>query len=187
MANEEKPYGLRAVRHLTGGCVRTNEYKIASAYAANIFSGDPVKLVAAGVIEAAAAGVTTAIGVFVGCSYIDATGKQVFSKFWPTGTVATDIKATVFDDPNIIFAIQSDATGVAEVDVGAMADWEVVAGDVKVGVSKTNLDASAAIGATKAGLRVLRIVDIADNEAGAYADVEVVFAEHAFNTVGAGI
>ena len=187
MANEVKPYGLRAVRHLTGGNVRTNEYKIASGYAANIFAGDPVELVAAGVINISAGGSTKAIGVFSGCSYVNAAGEQVFSKYWPTGTVATEIKATVFDDPDIIYAIQSDATGVAAADVGAHADWEIVAGDVKVGVSKTNLDASAAIGATQAGLRVLRIVDIEDNAAGPYSEVEVVMAQHAFNTVGAGI
>ena len=187
MANSNQPYGLRAVRHLTGGNVCTNEYAIASAYAANIFAGDPVKLAADGTIQIAAGGATNAIGVFEGCSYVNASGETVFSKYWPTGTVATEIKANIHDDPNIIYAVQSDATGVAAVDVGAMADWEIVAGDVKVGRSKTNLDASAAIGAAKAGLRVLRIIDIEDNEAGAYAEVEVQMAEHAFNTVGAGI
>lgn len=187
MANEDKAYGLRAVRHASGGVVQTNEYKIASGYAANIFSGDPVKLVAAGVIEIAAGGATNAIGVFAGCSYVDETGRQVFSNRWPTGITATEIKATVYDDPNIIYAIQSDATGVAAADIGAMADWEIVAGDVAIGVSKTNLDTSLAVGAAKAGLRIRKIVEIADNEVGAFASVEVMFAENAYNTVGAGI
>ena len=187
MANTDQPYGLRAVRTLSGGVVSTNEYTIASGYAANIFSGDPVKLVAAGTLEIAAGAVTNAIGVFAGCSYVNADGEQVFKKYWPTGTVATNIKVSVYDDPDIIFAIQSDATGVALADVGAHADWEIVAGDVTVGVSKTNLDASTAIGATQAGLRVLRIIDMPDNAPGAYADVEVQMAQHAFNTVGAGI
>ena len=55
MANTAKPYGLRAVRHLSGGSVQSNEYTIASAYAANIFSGDPVQLVAGGTLEICAA------------------------------------------------------------------------------------------------------------------------------------
>ena len=187
MANVDQPYGLRAVRTLSGGCVSTNEYKIASGYAANIFSGDPVKLVAAGTIEIAAGGTTNSIGVFSGCSYVDASGNQIFKKYWPSGTTATEIKALVYDNPEIIFAVQSDATGVAAADVGAHADWQIVAGDTRVGISNTNLDASAAIGATKAGLRVLRIIDIDDNAAGAYSDIEVQMSEHAFNTVGAGI
>ena len=143
-------------------------------------------LVAGGTIEIAAGGVLNAIGVFSGCSYVNAAGEQVFSKYWPTGTVATEIKATVFDSPDIIFAIQGDAVGVAAIDVGAQADWLIVAGDVKVGVSKTNI-VGTGIGATAAGLRVLRIVDIDDNAPGPYADVEVQLAQHAYNTVGAGI
>lgn len=187
MANVDAAYGLRPVRNLAGGTISTNTYTIASGYAANIFAGDPVKLAATGVIQIAPAGDTAAIGVFSGCQYVDATGKQVFSKMWPTGQVATEIQAFVYDDPNIIFAVQSDATGVAAADIGAMADWEIVAGDTKVGVSKTNLDASTAIGAIQAGLRVLRIIDAEGNEPGAYSDVEVQMAQHAFNTVGAGI
>lgn len=187
MANLDAPYGLRPVRHLTGGCVRTNEYTIASGYATSIFTGDPVKLVAGGSLEIAAGAVTDAIGVFWGCSYVDGSGNQVFSKHWPASTTATEIKAMVYDDPDIIFQIQADATGVVAADVGAHADWEIVAGSTSVGRSKTNLDASLAIGATQAGLRVLRIVDDGENVAGAFADVEVQMAQHAFNTVGAGI
>ena len=144
-------------------------------------------LVAAGTLEIAAGGVTNSIGIFNGVSYIDASGNWVFKKYWPTGTVATNIKAHVYDDPDIIYAIQADATGVVAADVGAHADWEIVAGDTTVGTSKTNLDASAAIGATQAGCRVLRVIDDGENEAGPYADLEVVMAQHAFNTVGAGI
>lgn len=186
MANLDQPYGLRAVRHLTGGVVSTNEYTIASGYVANIFSGDPVQLVAGGTIEVCAAAGADAIGVFSGVTYVNASGEQVFSKYWPASTTATEIKALVFDDPFIIFAIQSDATGVALGDIGAMADWELVAGDTSIGVSKTNLDTSAAI-STQAGLRILRLVDDGSNAPGAYADVEVLMAEHRFNTSAAGI
>ena len=186
MANVDAAYGLRAVRTLSGGCVSTNEYTIASAYAANIFSGDPVKLVAAGTLQVADAN-DVAIGVFSGCSYVDSTGAQVFSKYWPTGTVATEIKALVFDNPEIIFAVQSDATGIAAADVGATANWEIVAGDTTIGISKSNLDASGGLNSTEIGLRVLRIIDIDDNEAGAYSDVEVLLNEHAYRLSATGV
>ncbi|MCK5191523.1 MAG: hypothetical protein KAR12_15870 [Methylococcales bacterium] len=187
MANTNAPYGFRAVRHLTGGCVSTNEYTILSAYAANIWSGDPVNIVADGTIQVAADGVADACGIFSGCSYVNAAGDQVFSKYWPTGTVATEIKALVFDNPEIIFAVQSDATGIAAADVGATANWEIVAGDTTIGISKSNLDASGGLNATEIGLRVLRIIDIDDNEAGAYSDVEVLLNEHAYRLSATGV
>ena len=44
MANVDAAFGARPVRHLTGGQIRTNEYKIASGTSSNIFTGDFVKL-----------------------------------------------------------------------------------------------------------------------------------------------
>ena len=187
MANSNAPYGFRAVRHLTGGCVSTNEYTIASAYAANIWSGDPVNIVADGTIQVAADGVADACGIFSGCSYVNAAGDQVFSKYWPTGTVATEIKALVFDDPFIIFSVQSDATGLTSAAVGNFVDWELVDGDATIGISNTNLDASTSISDTILSMRVLRLVDNPENESGAYSEVEVLFAEHAFLATGAGV
>lgn len=187
MPNIDSAYGLRPVRHLTGGCVRTNEYSIASGYATNLFTGDVVQGVADGTIVLAEAGNVDNLGVFWGCSYVDGAGNQVFSKYWPASTTATKIKAFVYDDPDIIFRVQSDATGVAAVDVHNGADWEVVAGDVKVGLSKSNLDVSAGLGTTGKALRILRIIDDGENAAGAYADVEVMFNEHVMKGVVSGV
>ena len=49
-------HGFKPLRHLSGGQIRTNEYSIAIDYATAIYTGDPVKFVAAGTIELAAAG-----------------------------------------------------------------------------------------------------------------------------------
>lgn len=187
MANVDAAYGLKPVRHQTGGKIQTNAYTIASGYATAIYKGDPVLVVTGGTIERNAAGNVRSQGVFAGVEYTDSQGVRHFSKYWPASTVATDIVAHVYDDPMLIFAIQSDATGVALTELGACADWEIVAGSAATGISKTNLDASAAIGSTTAGLRVLRLVPADDNAFGAYADVEVMFAEHALITTGAAI
>ena len=40
MANKDAAFGGRPVRHLTGGTIRANEYKIVKEYAANVFTGD---------------------------------------------------------------------------------------------------------------------------------------------------
>lgn len=187
MANTDAPYGLRPIRHMSGGVVSTNEYTIATGYATSIFFGDVVQGVADGSIVQAEAGNVDNLGVFAGCSYVNATGEQIFSPYWPASTTATNIKAFVYDDPNIIFAIQSDATGAAAADKHNGADWEVVAGDTKTGRSKWNLDVSAGLATTGKALRILRVIDDGENAAGAYSDVEVIFNEHVMKGVVSGV
>ena len=53
MANKDAAFGFRPVRHLTGGLIRTNEYKIAANYGTSIYMGTPVLAVTAGGIEIA--------------------------------------------------------------------------------------------------------------------------------------
>ena len=187
MANVDQPYGLKPVRHLTGGELSTNTYPIAAAYTTAIFRGDVVEGVAAGGIELAEAGNVDNLGVFWGCEYDDAAGAHHFSPYWPGTASCTNIVAYVYDDPNIIFQIQSDATGAAVADVHMGADIEYVAGSTATGVSKVNLDVSAGLAATGTALRILRIVNDGENAAGAYSDVEVIFNEHVMKGVVSGV
>lgn len=187
MANVNAAYGLRAVRHLCGGEIRTNTYPITAASAAAIYKGDPVQGASDGSIVIAAGGNVDNLGVFAGCEYINAKGEKVFSHYWPADTTATNVVAHVYDDPFIVFAIQSDATGVALADVHMGADWEIVAGSAATGVSATNLDASGGLAGSDKNLRILRVIDAPDNAPGAYADVEVIFNEHVLKGVIAGV
>ncbi len=191
MANTNAPYGLKPVRHMSGGNIQSEEYPIATGYATAIYTGDPVLQHSDGsIIIAVGTGGTPStqtFGVFGGVDYVDASGNQKYSPYWPASTTATSIKAHIYTDPNIIFAIQSDATGVAAADIGQLADVEIVAGDAKTGKSKTNLDMSTGSATTGKHLRILRLIDDGENAAGAYADVEVVFAEHALKGVVSGV
>lgn len=187
MPNVQAGFGLRAVRHLGGGEIRENEYHIASGYATSIYRGDPVQQAPDGSIIIAEAGNVDNIGVFNGVHYVDANGNQKFAHYWPGGIVATEIKAHIYDDPMIIFQIQSDATGVADVDLGSGADWEIVAGDARFSISGTNLDVSAGLAATAKSLRILRIVEDNENVAGPFAIVEVMFNEHVLKGVVSGV
>ena len=191
MANVNAAYGLRAIRHMTGGEIRLDQYPIASGYGTSIFNGDPVLQTADGtlIIAVGTGGTpsTQVFGVFQGVEYTDSAGAVIFSNYWPASTTATNIKAKVITDPDVVFAIQSDATGVAAGDVGQLADVEIVAGDVKTGKSGTNLDMSTGSGTTGKHLRILRILNDGVNAAGAYADVEVVWAEHALKGVVSGV
>lgn len=50
MSSTSAPFGFRPSFH-NSGQIRPKAYTIASGYAANVFSGDPVKLVDAGTVQ----------------------------------------------------------------------------------------------------------------------------------------
>jgi hypothetical protein len=177
MANADTPRGFWPIRHLTGGTIRANKHTIASAYNTNIFRGDLVKLVAAGGIEAAAAG-NRFVGVFQGVKYTAADGSQVYTKYWPANTVATNIEAYVWDDPNILFGIQSAGSTVAA-DVGNLGDHVAGAGSTTTGLSAHELNGTTGTGV--ASFRILDKVDQPDNAWGTNVLLVVHPYEHEFN------
>lgn len=179
MANVDNARGLRPKGH-----AQINTYLIASGYAANIFTGDVVELVTGGTIEIAEGANPDNLGVFAGCRYVNAQGEQVFSPYWPSGTVATQIEAFVYDDPNQIFIGQVDTAALTA--VGLLVDWDDGAGSAVTGQSGRELVASAG-DVTGQSLRIERLVNRPDNAWGAHADVEVLFVEHVRNGVVAGV
>tara|TARA_R100001594_G_scaffold150490_1_gene211903 strand:- start:1372 stop:1935 length:564 start_codon:yes stop_codon:yes gene_type:complete len=176
MANDDAPRGFWPIRHLTGGTIRTTEHTIASGYGTGIFQGDIVKLVAGGGIEASAAG-NRSLGVFAGVSYVDSEGNQVYKKYWPASTTATSIKAYVYDDPNIVFGVQSAGSTVAA-DVGNLGDHVAGTGSTTTGRSAHELNGST--GTAYAGFRVLGKVDTPNNAYGTNVDLEVQLVEHEY-------
>ena len=90
MANPNSAYGLIPLRHMSGNAPRANKYTIASGLAENIFTGDLCILDANGQITPHTATETNNIGVFAGVSYTASDGEYVYSKYWPSGTVASD-------------------------------------------------------------------------------------------------
>jgi hypothetical protein len=180
MANVNGPFGLRPVRKLGGGEITQNEYSIATAYATAIYTGDVVEMSGTGrdITQAAATNVDN-IGVFRGCSYVDANGRWTFSPYWPgVSDGKTTIVAYVIDDPDVVFECQ--ATTIAEADIGNVAQILVGSGSANTGISALQWDGGnkAANGAGKS-LRAMRLVNRPDNAYGAYAKIEVMFAEHA--------
>jgi|TARA_R100001132_G_scaffold21456_1_gene19183 hypothetical protein len=142
MANKDAAFGFRPVRHLSGGEIRTNEYKIAANYDTSIFQGSPVLAVTAGGIEVAAAG-NVVLGVFGGCFFTDpTTSKPTFSNHYPASTNASDIVAFVYDDPRIVFEVQHDGTGTAAMNFGGF-DLVGTSGSTTTGRSSGELDTSS--------------------------------------------
>lgn len=190
MSASNAPFGFIAVKH-PSGCVHANEYSIASAYAADIFLGDPVKLVTGGTIQLGTSDGTrtgtvdniSILGVFAGCSFVDSTGKPTWSPYWPSGQVATDIKAYVYDDPETIFAVQSDGS-IAAAGLGDQADWTgftAPGGSTATGRSLATLS-STLVGAGQQGqFRIVEIDRSVDNAAGdSFTKVLVQIAEHQY-------
>ena len=105
-----KPFGFQPV-NLIGGRVNagsTREVPISANFATKIRYGDLVTI-ASGVIarDTATTGFTSGgvLGIFLGCSYTDATMGKVFRQNWVASTVASDAVAIVCDDPQMIFRV----------------------------------------------------------------------------------
>lgn len=181
-------YGLKPVRHLGGGVIRTNamgSYSIASGYGTNIFRGDPVKRAADGTLVRGAASDATTTGVFWGVTYKDTnTGEYKYSPYWPASTVATEIAAEIYDDPKIVFQVEADqlVTPLVAADIGAYVDLIIGAGSLVTKNSGAAADSSTVV-STILTVKVLGSAetDSTFGAAGVATDIYVVFAEHEYN------
>jgi hypothetical protein len=192
MSSTSAPFGFRASYH-NSGQMRPKAYTVASTYAANIFSGDPVKLTDAGVIQLGTSdgtrsGTTDGIallGIFAGCQYNDALGKPTISPFWPSGTTATNIIAWVYDDPETLFDVQYTNPGTpgsttVQTAVGEECDWTVASpgGSTQTGLSNTQL---TAIQTTSGQFQITGFAgNINDSLTDAYVVATVRINEHSY-------
>ena len=194
MANKDAAFGMKPVKMIggapyTGG---TSRYRIAANYDTAIFQGDMVAQVTGGTVEVHADGGTVPIvGVFNGCQYTDpTTGEQVFKNTYPGSISASDIIASVIDDPNVVFEVQADDTfPVADL----FGNFDIVdgspVGDTKSG--RSNLELDVTTGATTATLP-LKAIDISqdpdnDDVASSNTNVLCVIQNHIMGQKGAGL
>jgi len=176
MANVDAAFGLTPIRHLSGnGYSRANKYTIASGLAENIFTGDAVILIADGVLTPHTATEVNNIGVFAGVSYTASDGSFVYSQYWPSGTVATDIIAYVYDDPYTVFKVQSAGT-TAQTNIGNCADLVAGAGSTLTGQSGFEMSGTMSNGT--ATCKILGVYESPDNALGTNAIMEVLINEH---------
>ena len=184
------PYGLKPI-NLIGGQVfagATRLLNIASGYNTSIFNGDVVKLVSTGTIEKDTGQATaTPVGVFLGCSYVNAQGQTVFAQYFPANTTAptgTTITAYVADDPDQLFKVAlvagqtEDGNGLTIAFLGrtiigsnvelVQNTGSTVTGDSKIGVY-------SAAGATTTASLPLRVIDVVPDTANSSGNfVEVI-------------
>lgn len=155
MALTASPSGL-VLRNNATGQSRANLYTIGSGYAANIGYGDAVLLNTDGTLNIGTAGADI-LGVFAGCEYIDASGKPTVSKNWVSGTVATNVKAYVYDDADNLFEIQvgSGGTGYVQTVVGAQANLVFGTPSPATGQSTSYLNATPIAASSQGQFRIV--------------------------------
>jgi hypothetical protein len=161
-----------------------NEYPIASGYAANIFTGDLVRI-NAGSLEVITTATEVAQGVFMGCRYV-ADGEQKFSKYWPASTSATNAYAMVADDARAVFEVQADASVTAG-DLYGSQNFAVTlgSGSTFTGMSGHGVQAAGRT-STIAMVRALDSVDEPGNDVAnaserAYLKMNVRIVQHTDN------
>ena len=187
----DKPYGLKPI-NLIGGQVfagATRLFQINPAgFGANIFNGDVVKVVSTGYLEKDTGQATaTPVGIFLGCSYVNAQGQTIFAQYYPTGYAAptgTVITAYVADDPDVLFKAvlvagqTEDGNGLTptylgRTVIGSNAELVQNSGLTSTGNSRIGIY-TAAGSATTASLPI-RIIDVVPDTANSSGDfVEVI-------------
>ena len=199
MANTASPYGLRPINRVDGmpyaGATETFLIDPAGE-ATNIFYGQVVIIGADGYLAistATGADITTnnlggsgvgAIGVFVGCEYVNAQGQVINAQYYPSGTTGV-VTAKVITDSNVAFQAQLDGSGAQTV-LGTNTFFAAVqstsTGSTQTGNSTSALDAT--VQTTAAAFRIVGFVSSAGD---AYTDVLVKFnpSAHSYtNNVG---
>ena len=194
MASTASPYGLKPVNELGGlpYAGSTRSFAIDPAgYGANIYNGSLVYVKATGYIEivtATGADATTngfpigtantgAVGVFVGCSYVNTQGQTVFSQYYPSGSL--NAVAFVVDDDRTVFQVQS-AGIVTQAALGAnvfFSTGAVATGSTTTGNSTASVVAGASAVQTTAAFRVVGFVNMVgfSTVGDAYTDILVKF------------
>ena len=175
MANVDAAFGFIPVRHLSGNAPRANKYTIVSGLAENIFTGDLCIIDANGQITPHTATEVNNIGVFAGCSYTNSSGEYIYSQYWPTGTTATNIIAYIYDDPHIVYKVQSAGTP-AQTNVGNCAD--VVAGAGSTTTGQSGFESSGTMSNGTATVKILALHEAPGKSFAANAVLEVVINEH---------
>ena len=183
--------------NLIGGRVfnqAIRQIPIASGYAQNIGYGDLVTYTTDGTIVrvdtsagAKAAFASAPVGIFLGCEYSQGTGLKYFvtPQYWASGTVASDAKALVCEDPDAIFQVTlTNASGVAytsggatQANVGENIGYYEPSTFVNTTTGNSNVSANLASSATTSTLP-FRIVDVVRDTAlsdGSFQQVLVTY------------
>ena len=184
MSATSAPFGLRPAFHPSGlDRAQALAGGIVPGYASNIFKGQPVQYgttanggTVGTIIPAGSTGAWS--GAFAGVQWTDTTGRARVSNYWPANTAYTAGTCTAYfyNDNNIVYEIQADAS-MAQTTIGnEYLFTNVTNGSSTTGLSQATLGASTAVGnATQGQMRVVDLAPYVDNAWGdSYTIVRVV-------------
>jgi hypothetical protein len=167
MSATSNPFGARP-SYSSSGIIRPEAFTIASAYNANIFQFQPIKIGTNGTLEAAAVA-DRIIGVFMGVEYTDSEGRRRYSNRWLANTIATDVVAySMRDQQPIVYEIQTNAAIIVD-DIGKQFQITAASGNTVTGLSTQMINVASS--AANAPFRLLNIAPGADN---AWGDTFVI-------------
>ena len=167
-ANANGPRGFDPVQADAGVAPRLFEARVASAYAASLYTGQPVHIHTTGYVQVLADDNEDIAGVFAGCEYVAADGSIVFSPYWPASTAIKSgsvIKAKLYDAASRFLINSDEALDVSDIgDFFALTTTVGTGGSTLTGRSSAQLDGDTG-NASAAGLLV-QVVDISPREEG---------------------
>jgi hypothetical protein len=201
MPNLNRPFGLRFHSMLTGDAanVSIRRYRISHDLEAHaIFVGDPVAIIQAGsggpadqnlnqmsgmkyVERAAGTDANPIVGVVVGFAY-DPT--NLSSVYYPAASTA-DRDVFVCDDPNALFEIQSDVTGITAAQANMNCVMTMTAGSTVTGISQVVATGPVTASATMP-LKIMGFVQTPTNDLSSgeehYVRIVVKINNHQYNS-----
>jgi hypothetical protein len=188
MSTTNAPYGLRPINRNDGMpyAGATSQYLInpTSGAGTNLFYGQVVLIDADGYIAlstATGADLTTnnlggssigAWGVFVGASYINSQGQQIYGQYYPSGTTGV-VTAYVITDPNVTFQAQLDGQ-VTQAALGANTFF-AAAQSTSTGSTRTGNSTSALESTVVTTAAAFKIIGFASPLTDTYTEVLVKF------------
>ena len=199
MASTASPYGFVPVRKADGTpyAGARDAFLITPAGVANNIGYGSIVEIAAGYVQLASgtgADATTnnlggssigALGVFVGCEYINAEGQLIFSQYYPSGTL--NATAYVVTDPGVTFQAQANgalAQGTLGQNIVIVAQGAT--NSVNTATGKSNMALGAAADSADKGLKIVGFSTRGTSAIGdAKTDVLVKF-NSAFHQFGTG-
>ena len=188
MSMTNTPYGLKAINRNDGmpyaGATSQCLINPTSGAGTNLFYGQVVLIDADGYIAlstATGSDLTTnnlggssigAWGVFVGASYINAQGQQIYGQYYPSGTTGV-VTAYVITDPNVTFQAQLDGQ-VTQAALGANTFF-AAAQSTSTGSTRTGNSTSALESTVVTTAAAFKIIGFASPLTDTYTEVLVKF------------
>jgi len=173
MSATSAPFGLRPAYFPTGlERAQALANGITSGYGTAILKGQAVQYSPnAGVILPVLDTTTNSglvSGAFAGVEWTDTTGRRRVSNYWPASTafIAGSCVAYFYNDQQIVYEIQTDAT-MAQTAIGNEANLSnFTAGSTTTGLSQMTLSASLAGSGSAAQFRIVDLAPYPDNNWG---------------------